>query len=182
MNLYYNNENYVLMEQTGSEAIKLYPKSYSLLEKYAAALINNDKFEEGIENFYKAFELAKNNNQKVSLYISISDAYLKCGNWEEAINSSNKGLDISSNHPNLLLNKGYALKKQGKEYLDLIIENEDVFNTDTLLAFKYALLDNREEAIKKIVESIKKGQNIAYIKRQLEFQEYLDEPEIKELM
>jgi len=110
-------------------------------------------------------------------FIEISCIYILESNWDEAINYSNKGLELGLKNPHLISNQAYALKQKGALYEYLIIENQEAFESEIEIAVKNAVLGNIDEMFSGLHELISIHENyIYYIKRQKVFYDYKDDP------
>lgn len=132
-------EDYKAAGRLIDDAIKQnsdYPKFYLTRGE---VLIHKGKFENAIEDFNRALDLAKGNNNKQfenKVYVNRGAAYQKLMRFDAALNDYSKAIDLNDNNPNVFLYRGY-LYYQTDNYEEAIKDFNIVIEIDPKNPYAY---------------------------------------------
>ncbi|SDQ44672.1 Tfp pilus assembly protein PilF [Chryseobacterium soldanellicola] len=174
-----NNEDFLFdgLERL-KKAIEINPKNHRAYNNYGLALFdlgfqsnNAELFEESVQKFEKALEFGANNryvlNNWANSLLELAKIKKDINLITESLKKFDEALSLDPKNSNALNNKARALFELGKELKDskyydqglgLLLDGYNLSGNSYNLSCAYALLSDKENALKYLKESLDKNE------------------------
>ncbi|MGD8506892.1 MAG: SIR2 family protein, partial [Candidatus Bathyarchaeota archaeon] len=183
-NSYLFSENFDKAIETSEKLIKMYPKEARGYHLKSVPLIYLNRVKDTIQVLNEAVKLADHHVEEANILISLSNAHLVSGNWQEALSATEKSLQKNVFY-GAKINKSLALKKLGKE--------DEAFKIiqDTLpeilnkygRACAYAVLGDKSKMLRELKAAISENlENRVSAKFDPDFADYREDPDFRKLV